>query len=332
MRNIFLYLFTFFLLLPFFFINYRLTAFHTFPFDNYYDYVLCLDGKKDMSVLGAPSGYRFIHYGTAFVFYKLLPLVPLSKLDVTGKVEEIRALQALAFTSFLFLHAFFFTVFLLLRNRLRRSMSESVGIAAVSLLFALHAYPHGVDPLYLFYTILCLYFVQNARVLYPLLLFSPVVNEKIALVFGVFFFGILWFESDRRRAAIPFLISVASFGLYLLIRKWINLPVGIYGYQTDITQFWVRVQLSWPILLSLKGFYTDWLPLLLILSVAAFAWKHGVFQKQQIYYHPAIIVIPLFLFILGVFACSDYGIGRLVMHALPFYVATLGLLLERMND
>lgn len=328
MRYLCLYLLTFFLFLPFFFINYRLTAFHTFPFDNYYDYVLCLDGKRDVSILEAPSGYRFIYYGTAFLFYKILPLIPLSKLDITKDMEQIRALQALAFTSFFFLHAFFCAVFMLLRKRLERPTAESAGVAAIAILFSLYTASYGVDPLYLFYSTLCLYFIQNPRVLYPLLLFSPVVNEKIGLVFAVFFFGMWCFGTDRRRMNFPFLVSAASIGLYFLMRKFIALPVGTYAYQTDISQFWLSIQLSQPVLLSLKGFYTNWLPLLLLLSITAAGWKYGLFQKQKIYYHPVIMVLPLLLFFLGICMRVEYSIGRVAMHALPFYIAPIGLLLQ----
>ena len=332
MRNIFLYLFTFFLLLPFFFLNYRLTAFHTFPFDNYYEYVLYLDGKRDAAVLESPSAYRFVYYGTAFVFYKSLPVIPLSQLNGTEKEVGVHALQALAFTSFLFLHGFFFTVFQLLHKRLGRSVMESVGMAAVAVLFSLFTFPHGVDPLYLCYVALCLYFLQNQRVLYPLLLFSPMVNEKIGLVFSVFYLGQLCFASSRSRAVFPFLISAASVGLYFLLRAVLGFSTGIYAYQTDITQFWTRVQLSVPVLMSIKGLYTNWLPLFLLMAVAAMGWHKGVFRQQSIYFHPVVMALPLFLFMLGLVTCTDYTIGRIAMHALPFYVAPMALLLDGLQE
>jgi hypothetical protein len=100
-RYIIYYLLSLIILLPFFFINYRLTAFHTFPFDHYYEYILALSGSLDRSFIEAPGGYRIVYYGTAYIFYKVLSFIPLSKLTLEGGglLEESKALQALAFTS-----------------------------------------------------------------------------------------------------------------------------------------------------------------------------------------------------------------------------------------
>jgi hypothetical protein len=41
--------------------------------------------------------------------------------------------------------------------------------------------------------------------------------------------------------------------------------------------------------------------------------------------------MPGFLFILGMFTCTDFGIGRVAMHALPFYSVPIMLILEHLE-
>jgi hypothetical protein len=332
-RYIIYYLLSLIILLPFFFINYRLTAFHTFPFDHYYEYILALSGSLDRSFIDAPGGYRIVYYGTAYIFYKILPFIPLSKLTLEGGglLEETKALQALAFTSYLFLHAFFYTTFLLIRIRMRRSMVVAIGMAALTLLLSLFAYPHGADPSCLFYISLCLFFINNYKIFYSLLLFSPCVNEKISMIFGLFFFVSLCFKSSRSISMVPFIISCLSFLVYLFMLKIVALPVGIYGYQTDLSQLLPRLAMSWPYLVTFKGFYTNWLPLIILCSFALLGLRLKVFNRNVFVTHPAICFMPGFLFILGLFTCTDFGIGRVAMHALPFYSVPIMLILERLE-
>jgi hypothetical protein len=327
-RSIILLCFALLLLLPLFFIYFRLTAFHTFPFDNYYDYVLYLDGKSPYSVLGAPSGYRFVYYGTAFLLYKALPIIPLSNLPVSNNLDEIRAIQALAFASFLFIYAYFCTVFLLLRHRLEKSVGTSLAIACVSILLSWYTAPYGVDSLYLFYTALCLYFLKKPAITSILILFSPVVNEKIGIVFTFFYLGIFLVETGRKEVRLPLLTSILSIALYFFVRQWVNLPTGIYAYQTDVSMFWNRFQSSYPALVSLKGFYTNWIPLFILTIPAICCGNLGIFQKNDWRLHPMIGILPFFLFFVGILMCTDFTIGRIVMHALPFYAVPLCLLVE----
>ncbi len=333
LRYIIYYLISLFLLLPFFFINYRLTAFHTFPFDHYYEYVLALSGSLDRSFIDAPGGYRIVYYGTAYIFYKILPLIPLSKLPLEGGglLEEAKALQALAFTSYLFLHAFFYTTFLLIRINMRRSLVVAIGMASLTLLLSLFAYPHGADPSCLFYLTLCLFFIKKYKIFYALLLFSPFVNEKISMIFVMFFFISLCYKSSRSISMVPFVISCLSFFVYLSIRKIVALPLGIYGFQTDLSQLLPRLAISWPYLATVKGVYMNWLPFSILCSFAILGLRLNVFNRNTFMTHPAICFIPGCLFIIGLLTCTDFNIGRVAMHALPFYSVPIMLILERLD-
>jgi hypothetical protein len=118
---------------------------------------------------------------------------------------------------------------------------------------------------------------------------------------------------------------------YLTILKIVTLPVGIYGFQTDFIQLLPRLAMSWPYLATFKGFYTNWLPLFILSSFALLGLQLKVFSLNSFMTHPAICVIPSCLFIIGLFTCTDFNIGRVAMHALPFYSVPIMLILERLE-
>lgn len=328
-RNLLFFAVSFIVLLPIFFINYRLTAFHTLPFDSYYLFILSLDGKEEVFQFYAPTGYRMAYIAVGYFFYKYMPFVPLSQLDAGADFFQIKALQALAFTSFLFLHLFYFTTFLYLRNKIKQSFSMSLAAASILLLLSLSMYHFGVDPVYLFYTTLLLYFIHNKAVFIPLLLCSIVVNEKISLIFLVFF-AITVLSKPVRNESYPRLAaSILAFGLYFAMKMLLQFPG--YEYQTDLTSFYDRMMMSIPYLASFKGFYINILPLLLLTSVALGAVKMKVFEPTSFTRHWATAFLPVIFFVLGMHACSDYGIGRAAMHALPFFIAPVAYMLEKID-
>lgn len=328
-RNFIFFVISFILLLPVFFINYRMTAFHTLPFDSYYSFLVAMDGKDESFEFYAPTGYRMVYMGVAYFFYKYMPFVPLSQIAEGANFFPIKALQSLAFTSFLFLHLFYFTSFIYVQNKLKKSFILSLATAGVCFLFALSMYYFGVDPLYLFYTTLLLYFIDKKYIFIPLLLFSIIVNEKISLIFLVFFSITVLSKSSRRESYVPLIASALAFMSYFLMKMILKFPG--YEYQTDLTSFYDRLQISIPFLTSFKGFYVNILPVVLLSSIAIAAAKMKVFDSYSLLRHWATGFLPIIFFILGLHACSDYGIGRAAMHALPFFIAPMVFMLDKIN-
>ncbi len=328
-KNAILFVVSFILLLPVFFINYRLTAFHTLPFDSYYAFLVAMDGKDPSFEFYAPTGYRMFYLGVAYFFYKYMPFVPLSQIGAGTDFFQIKALQSLAFTSFLFLHLFYFTTFLYVQNKIKKSFILSLATAGVCLLFSLSMYYFGIDPLYLFYTTLLLYFIDNKAVFIPLLLLSVIVNEKISLIFLVFFSITILSKEVRKQSFIGLATSAMALSLYFLMKMILKFPG--YEYQTDITSFYDRLIISIPYLASFKGFYINILPLLLLTSVTIAAVKMKVFEHTSLLRHWATGFIPIIFFIFGLHACSDYGIGRAAMHALPFFITPIVFILDKIN-
>jgi len=328
-RNFVFFVVSFIILLPIFFINYRLTAFHATPFDSYHLFLLAMDGKDDSFQFYAPTGYRLVYISIAYFFYKYMPFLPLSQISAESDFFQVKALQALAFTSFVFLHLFYFITFVFVQNKIIKSFILALAVAGVFISLSLSMYHFGIDPLYLFYTTLLLYFIANKAVFIPLLLFSMVVNEKISLIFLVFFaFTVL--SKELRRESYPRLAAaIIAFGLYFFMKMLLKFPG--YEYQTDITSFYDRIMISIPYLISFKGFYLNILPLLLLSAIALVAIKMKVLESRSFLKHWAIGLLPVVFFVFGMHACSDYGIGRAAMHALPFFIAPMVIILNKLD-
>ena len=327
--NFIFFTLSFLVLLPVFFINYRLTAFHTLPFDSYQAFIISMDGQDKAFQFYAPTGYRMLYISVAYLFYKYMPFVSLSQLDAGADFFQVKALQSLAFTSFLFLNLFYCTTFLYVQRKVKKSFILSLAAASVCLLLSLSMYHFGIDPLYLFYTTLLLYFIDNKAVFIPLLLFSIVVNEKISLIFLVFFSIAVLSKGSRSASYLRLAASIAAFALYFLMKIVLKFPG--YEYQADVTAFYDRMVISLPYLTSFKGFYLNILPLLLLTSVAICAARMKVLEYTSLLRHRAVIFLPAVFFVLGVHACSDYGIGRAAMHALPFFIAPIACILDKIN-
>lgn len=107
LKKLLIYFILFVLLLPLFFINYRLTAFNTVPIDDYVSEILYLDGRFPAFEFYAPTCYRFLYHGSAFIFYKILPFIPLTNFDTEDDLYTLKAVQALAFTAFFIIIYFY---------------------------------------------------------------------------------------------------------------------------------------------------------------------------------------------------------------------------------
>lgn len=111
------------------------------------------------------------------------------------------------------------------------------------------------------------------------------------------------------------------------MKKILNFPG--YEYQTDPSLFLERLAISLPFIFSVKGFYMNILPLAVLTGLSIYLQKREIYTSKQILLHPAISYLPILFFIIGMHACSDYGIGRAAMHTLPLFIIPIATLLNR---
>ncbi|MCU0348279.1 MAG: hypothetical protein MUC59_15160 [Saprospiraceae bacterium] len=328
--NMLVYACSFVLFLPFLFINIRLTAFDTVPIDDYVGFILSMDGQLPDFEYYSPQGYRWFYYSIGFLFYKIVPLLQFTNMEVEGNLANMKANQALMIVSFLFLHCFFFINYLLVKIKLGKSLLLSIATAFAVFVFSLSMAFYGIDPLTLSFTSLLLFFLNKPAWFCPLLIVSIFINEKISLLFLAFFsIGFLFSRADKTLVT-KLLTAVAAVGIYFMERAYFKYPG--YEYQTDPSQFLDRATISIPYLLGLKGVYMNWLPLIILLVMLAAFWRLGVFEINSAYCSKSLFFMPIAFFVLGVFTCSDYGIGRAAFHVLPFFTVPMAFALERFSE
>jgi hypothetical protein len=305
------------LLYPLFFIVLRLTAFGTLPFDNYTDPVLHLAGAMPEFQPYAPTCYRFLYIYTGYFFYLFQPEVILSNVPALAmQPQKYAALQALAAASFFYLFCFVLVIYHHLCSSLLLSAVQAIAVSLVAALLALQMAFYGADPSYLFYIALLLHCHQQKSPLFgPLMLLSFLVNEKIGLV-SLAFWGLQFlFQPERKQYLAGIGFSLGSILLYFAMRSVLAYPG--YENQTNILLLPERLAMSWAHLNHVKGWYVNLLPLALLLIPGWYLLKKSGFADKRAM---PFLLLPMFTFALGCFACSDYSIGRVAMHAMPFLI------------
>lgn len=320
-----IYFISFIILLPIFFLIYRLTAFDTLPIDPYWEGLLYLDGRLPNFILYSPTCYRFLYHAIAFLFYKTLPLIPFSYFKTDIDIHWLKAVQSLAFTAFIYYHLFLFTAGNIVYRQIRQSIVLTLAVVSIVITLSFFTFFYSIDSLFLFYTTFVIYNLKKFNVFSVLLPFSIIVNEKISLLFTCYFLlAFLFSYSLKVRKYL--IISILSLGLYFLMKQVLNFPG--YEYQTDPSMFFKRLAISIPFLLSFKGAYMNILPLTILLSLSLILKRNKIFDAYSLLLNPAIIFMPILFFIIGMHVSSDYGIGRAAMHALPLYIYPLANLLD----
>jgi len=163
--------------LPVFFEIYRMAAFNTVPNDGYERFLLYVTSGQG-SWPGAPFGYRVLSVLGAVPFYWILPLYQFTLSH--GDPTTLRALQALAFLSFVAISATATVAFIAVRRTLAGTVSEAA--FAASLAIVLSGYcgrGADIDALAIFLIFLFLYWFDRPSLFCPMFLITPFVNEKI---------------------------------------------------------------------------------------------------------------------------------------------------------
>jgi len=323
-----LYFLSLLLFLPLLFIIIRLTIFETLPFDSYYLFVLSLGGVTEGFEWFSPTGYRWGYIIPSYLLYEYLPLIPLSKYDLESSLEKIKALQALAVVSFVSLHLFFNMTVWYLNKICEKDFILSITTSFVVVFLVLFHNLLGADPMTLAYTLFLLCLIKS-RIWFGLfLVFSILINEKICILFFLFFLLNLVFSRDSRMLEKVF-VSFFALLLYFFERFLLNFPG--YENQTDITLLFERILISFEHMDSFKGFFLNLFPLIMLVIIGFLTTSNRVFSRENIFMSDSLIVFPFLVYFLAMFTCSDYSMGRITMHVLPFYILPICLKLEKMK-
>lgn len=315
--------------LPSFFETYRIMIFDVMPRDSYEEYLLYFVGHSDGHIKGSPFGYRVISVLLAVPFYYLLPAIKFSLLEPGMDLAHLKAIQALAFTSYLMTAAGAIMIYRILRDRLHANVVTAFATCLLLPLCIGYTAPYGIDPTAIFWIGLCFYFFESLVWFIPLLLLSVIVNDKVFLSFFCLLGARFLLEpryslSHYRWQSFTVL---AAFCLYVAIVLIVQLPGNIE--QTTPTTYWASLQETIIRDLQPRGLILNVLPtflvLVLYLSAIRFADSAGA------YYRRPDILVPLGMFAIAHLFNLDFNVGRVVMHPLPFYLTALGVILVYMQ-
>ena len=313
---------------PTFFEIYRSNVFEVLPRDRYESMVLFFAGDGG-GVLESPFGYRVLYPILGVVPYWLSPLISFSELNSTLSLNELRATQALALVSYLSMIVVAAFAYRICRERGELGQMGSIVVGLTSFfLLKLTAF-YGVDPMTIAFICAGLFWVGNPLAFSAVLLIGFAANEKIALVFVIFFTSHALLTRQWSYLSRAGLAAIALLA-YFAVRGIVALP-GM-EHQTDLAQYPPNFISSFDYLLNLKGLYMNGFGPALLISVWVAAARWTPCDRQSPFESAAAIVLILALFGIGMALGMEWTIGRLALHALPFFFVPLGRIVSLPRD
>ena len=301
--------------LPIFFEIYRTAAFNTILHDDYASYLLALVGQGS-EVPGAPFAYRIISVAVAIPFYYIFPTYAFTNLQNIDPTY-LRAVQALAFSSYVWLVLTAMVIYAIAREQHYASRASALVAALSTFLLDGFISKTGVDPFAIFIFSLLVLWLKRPLIYSLLIIASIGINEKIPIVLAT----ILTFRlvvSLRKRHRFAFYAQLFSSYLavigYFAVIFFFRVP-GNEG-QTDPTLFLTHLQSSLIYSLSLKGLVLNILPVLTLLLVIAMAIK----CRRQSSFQVSDVSALFVLLILAMIADVVYNVGRIAMYSYPLYL------------
>ncbi|MCB0685739.1 MAG: hypothetical protein KDC53_04420 [Saprospiraceae bacterium] len=301
---------------PLFFIIYRLIAYQAMPIDAYWQYILYyLDNNPSFHPY-APFVYRPIYPLIGTLVYQIIPLITFSE-PTSFSPEQLKAIESLALINAICIYLIgVVTIWILQENKLtNKSFALTSGILAASLMFYTAFF--GIDPFAFLFTIILMKFENNRSIFIPSILFSVAISEKICFVFFVYF--LLKYLATHKIDFVSLFTIVFTMILYVFLRKWG--PYGGHEEQINISAFKDSFTNSLTYLMTIKGLYINVLPMAILLFFF-------FFSKKDI---PGLWTFPLVLFFIGLTMNMAFNIGRLVLHALPFFIPSIYQTVERLS-
>lgn len=308
--------------LPLFFDIYRAAAFNTAPRDDYAPYLLYLVGGGGV-LPGAPFVYRILSVVVALPFYYVLPPYSFSNLPPTDPAY-LQAVAALSFSSWLWLTLTPAAIYALARrHRAGRGAAAVAALLTVPLSGFIARV--GIDPLAIFVICLLLLWEDWPLLFVPLMLLSSVLNEKVPILFTVVLAGRL---IAARRAGRPFeqwpalVASLAAVAIYFVITRLYDAPGN--EAQTNPALFLSHARSTLAYTLSAKGLVLNALPVLVVAGLGALALRY----RQASGFQAADTLALLVLLAVALAADVVYNVGRIAMHAYPFYLPAAALFVD----
>lgn len=295
------------LVTPIFFIIYRIMIFNTTPYDPYYEYLLYHLGKNPGFVPQSPFIYRFLYPILGGFIFKITPIIPLSQNSVFSP-DEALAIQSLALLNSIIIITIFVLsgVYLIKQKYFNKPVIICSSIVILFLLFQTSFF--GIDPMSLLCILVLLFYINNPKIFSTGILLSLLVNEKVALLYFLYF--ILTLKSIKLNH-VPLLSSFLSCLFYYILRKYG--PFEGYDNQVIFSHYLPSFISSFNYIFGLKGLYLNIFPVLILIIFYLFSNTHI----------NLLWLLPILLLLIGMLMNLNFTIGRFVLHALPFFIPAI---------
>lgn len=310
--------------LPWFFDTYRLMAFNTVPRDDYAPFLLHFTTGHG-AWPGSPFGYRVLSVLPAVPLYWILPLYAFTLLPNVD-ASYLKAVEALAFLSYLSIAGSSTIAFEILRNRLGGTISEAGFIATLTIILSGFTGRFGIESFAVFVIFILLYIFERPASFGLVLMLTPFINEKIPMFFlfltisrSMFLPGFLF--SHRWQTG----SSIAACGVYVAALMILRLPGN--EFQTSVRHWMPQiVDMVATSFTSFKAIDLNILPVFIItipcIVFSLFSSKStGILARSD-------FVIPLGLFVAALAGTYGVTVGRVVALALPLTVISCAILVS----
>lgn len=322
----------FFLLLTyhFFFDLYRGAVFKVTPYDDYAPYLLYILGYPEGYIPDSPFVYRVFSVLLAMPFYEILPVYRFSGLTNFSE-SYLKAVEAMAFVSYLATLLILTLVFLIVKDKLKGNVFSAIFASMMTLLLLRYTGLYNVDLIAI--SLICLiYYYVNNRWIYALLLFLSIgFNEKIALVF----FLVMFFRTLLDTRSISYFYTIIPFFsllLYLVVVLYFS--VGGNEHQLEPSKYILSLYSNLLETLSLKGLFLNLFPFLILVMLYVFSLQEFSCNKNyNKLYFSKCDVLPLIVFFMIVHLLNvQYNAGRIIIYMFPFYLPLAVLYIQRLFE
>ena len=319
------------LLSPLFVSMYRSVYFETVRRDHYEDMLLSILGKNDQFLEIAPFGYRILNVAAAIPFYAVPPFT-FRNPQHFHSTDQLRALQAIALLSYCSAVGLMVSCAYIAYRRYRYGITGACIAGLLIFLFCRYSGWYSLDVPVIAYITIILCNLHRRSISIPLLLLSPLFNEKIFIIYSIFFaIRLLFSPHTRKEMGIYLGITLIAPILYIIMTRII--PLGFPDHQSNPLRYLPTVVHNIRTTLSIRGLFHNILPtgMLLLLGIAHAKYTKYTPHISAHYYPlpPDLLVIPLYIGI-AMIATAQYNIGRIAVMLAPLYLfAATGYLRRR---
>lgn len=310
--KLFLINFLFFLIISLLFhreylYTYRIMVLDVVPYEHYQNQLLFYATGLDEFKIVSPPALRIIPTLYFYFIYDFFPCLKLSSIPETLSVEYQCTTNAIAIGNYFLLIITLILVFYYFQTILKKSFTKSFLLAFLFLGLIRFADYFGVDRFVIFYILLILFFYDNIKVSFLMVVFSFLVSEKIVLLF--FIYSLLKaYEERKKKYLFIFLSSIISSVLYLFLLFFGKKYFSFFEFEPSISQlsklFYDRTAIA-----------NGLVPLIIFFVPYFFFIRKN--KKTFLY-----ILLPLVMSLFSIYGGAA-GLGRYLSTTIPFYLIVI---------